>query len=130
MSTGYPPFLTDADPLLDNSYDFPQSVQSYIHRIGRTGRAGRSGRALTLFTTADAPYLRSIVNVMRNSGCEVPEWMLSLKAPSQNDKKNLRKRPVKRKEVNKATGSMAPKKPKRGKGHKAGKSGKAHQKDE
>jgi len=41
------------------NYDFPQSVQSYIHRIGRTGRAGREGDAITYFTDADAPYLKS-----------------------------------------------------------------------
>lgn len=35
------------------NYDFPQSVVSYIHRIGRTGRAGRRGVAITLFTEED-----------------------------------------------------------------------------
>ena len=40
------------------NYDFPQSVQSYIHRIGRTGRAGRSGEAVTYYTKDDAPYLK------------------------------------------------------------------------
>ena len=32
------------------NYDFPQSVISYIHRIGRTGRAGKNGEAITYFT--------------------------------------------------------------------------------
>ena len=57
------------------NYDFPQSVQSYIHRIGllssiffavrlrfplgRTGRAGREGKAVTYFTNDDAPFLKS-----------------------------------------------------------------------
>jgi len=40
------------------NYDFPQTVQSYIHRIGRTGRAGRPGAAITYFTKDDAPYLK------------------------------------------------------------------------
>jgi len=56
------------------NYDFPQSVQSYIHRIGtwgvivrafmlslplgRTGRAGREGKAITYFTNDDAPFLK------------------------------------------------------------------------
>jgi ATP-dependent RNA helicase DDX52/ROK1 len=40
------------------NYDFPQSVQSYIHRIGRTGRAGRSGESVTYYTKDDAPYLK------------------------------------------------------------------------
>ncbi|KAI8339245.1 P-loop containing nucleoside triphosphate hydrolase protein [Chlamydoabsidia padenii] len=61
------------------NYDFPQTVQSYIHRIGRTGRAGRQGEAITYYTKDDFDYLKSIVNVMRESGCEVPEWMLSMK---------------------------------------------------
>ncbi|KAG4306518.1 hypothetical protein PORY_000506 [Pneumocystis oryctolagi] len=41
------------------NYDFPTSVQSYIHRIGRTGRAGRCGQAITYFATSDIQYLRS-----------------------------------------------------------------------
>lgn len=40
------------------NYDFPQSVVSYIHRIGRTGRGGRTGEAITFFTMQDAMYLR------------------------------------------------------------------------
>lgn len=61
------------------NYDFPTTTASYIHRIGRTARGGKKGRAITLFTKDDADSLRMIVNVMRQSGCEVPEWMLQLK---------------------------------------------------
>lgn len=43
------------------NYDFPQTVQSYIHRIGRTGRAGRAGESVTYFTNDDAPYLKTYV---------------------------------------------------------------------
>ncbi|KAJ2991650.1 DEAD (Asp-Glu-Ala-Asp) box polypeptide 52 [Globomyces sp. JEL0801] len=78
------------------NYDFPQSIQSYIHRIGRTGRAGRRGEAITYFTKEDLPYLKSIVNVMKDSGCDVPDWMLTLKKPTKNMKKNARNRPVNR----------------------------------
>ena len=61
------------------NYDLPQTPVAYIHRIGRTGRAGQSGRAVTFFTEADVPRLRSIANVMKLSGCDVPEWMLHIK---------------------------------------------------
>ncbi|KAJ2062112.1 RNA-dependent ATPase rok1 [Coemansia sp. S146] len=81
------------------NYDFPQSAQSYIHRIGRTGRAGREGKAITFFTKEDGPHLKTIVNVMRESGCEIPEWMLQLKKPSQDDKKKLKKKPVERNNI-------------------------------
>lgn len=60
------------------NFDWPESVQSYVHRIGvfqaspacnsfsrtragRTGRAGRQGTAITYFTDDDAPYLKSYV---------------------------------------------------------------------
>ncbi|KAH6573220.1 hypothetical protein BASA62_003067 [Batrachochytrium salamandrivorans] len=86
------------------NYDFPQTVQSYIHRIGRTGRAGRAGDAITYFTKEDAPYLKSIVNVMKASGCDVPEWMLNLKNPTNNMKKNLRNRPLRRDQIKTVSG--------------------------
>ncbi|ORX48161.1 P-loop containing nucleoside triphosphate hydrolase protein [Piromyces finnis] len=82
------------------NYDFPQSVQSYIHRIGRTGRAGRDGEAVTFFSRDDVTYLKSIVNVMKSSGCDVPDWMLELKKPTKEMKKKLRNRPIQRKTIN------------------------------
>ncbi|CCF49216.1 hypothetical protein NDA11_000161 [Ustilago hordei] len=81
------------------NYDFPQSVQSYIHRIGRTGRAGREGRAITYFTKEDAAHLKTVVNVMRQSGCEVPEWMLTLKGPGKKGRKTLKQRAPERKDI-------------------------------
>eukprot|EP00970_Alexandrium_tamarense_P009100 scaffold1795_cov187-Alexandrium_tamarense.AAC.18 len=63
------------------NYDLPMEGVTYVHRIGRTGRAGRAGRAITFFTEADFENLRTIANVMKLSGCEVPEWMLTLKYP-------------------------------------------------
>ncbi|GAA5961408.1 hypothetical protein JCM21900_004901 [Sporobolomyces salmonicolor] len=87
------------------NYDFPQSAMSYIHRIGRTGRAGKEGRAITFFTKADAGHLKTIVNVMRQSGCDVPTWMLALPAPSQDAKKALKMKPIGRKDVSRTNGS-------------------------
>ena len=43
------------------------------------GRAGRTGESVTFFTENDIPNLRSIANVMKLSGCDVPDWMLSIK---------------------------------------------------
>lgn len=68
------------------NYDLPASGITYVHRIGRTGRAGRKGRAIALFTEADFVNLRTIANVMKQSGCKVEDWMLQLR-------KNNRKTP-------------------------------------
>jgi hypothetical protein len=40
--------------------------------------AGRSGEAITLYTKDDIGLLRSIANVMKASGMQVPEWITSL----------------------------------------------------
>ncbi|KAL4250098.1 ATP-dependent RNA helicase ROK1 [Abortiporus biennis] len=73
------------------NYDFPQSVQSYVHRIGRTGRMGREGKAITYFTNEDAPYLKMIANVILQSGSTVPEWILKLPKPSKMKRRNMGK---------------------------------------
>ncbi|RKP02027.1 hypothetical protein CXG81DRAFT_25320 [Caulochytrium protostelioides] len=57
------------------NYDFSTSVATNIHRIGRTGRGGGPGKALTLFTRDDGDRLRPIVQVMLQSGTELPEWL-------------------------------------------------------
>jgi ATP-dependent RNA helicase DDX52/ROK1 len=81
------------------NYDFPQSLQSYIHRIGRTGRAGHRGKAITFFTKEDGPFLKSIASVIKSSGGEVHDWMLDLRKPTKKEKKKLRKKPVDRKAI-------------------------------
>ena len=86
------------------NYDFPQSTVSYVHRIGRTGRAGRKGKAITFFTESDMEYLRSIANVMKISGCDVPEWMLSMKRVNKNRKKYMQKFAPKRGSVSTVSG--------------------------
>jgi ATP-dependent RNA helicase DDX52/ROK1 len=68
------------------NYDLPPSGITYVHRIGRCGRAGRKGKAITLFTEADFDNLRTIANIMKQSGCKVEDWMLQLKK-SNNKKK-------------------------------------------
>ncbi|GJE87883.1 DEAD/DEAH box helicase [Phanerochaete sordida] len=73
------------------NYDFPQSVQSYVHRIGRTGRAGREGKAVTYFTDEDAPFLKTIANVILQSGSTVPDWILKLPKPSKMKRREMGK---------------------------------------
>ncbi|CAK1551370.1 unnamed protein product [Leptosia nina] len=75
------------------NYDFPPSAISYIHRVGRAGRAGQKGRAITFFTQDDVVNLRSIASVMKQSGCEVPEYMLTIKQDNNKRKRLLKKAP-------------------------------------
>jgi len=78
------------------NYDFPSGTMDYVHRVGRTGRAGRGGEAVTFFTEEDGDKLRAVVNVMREAGCEVPAWMLTLKKTRRghyNAKAGVARRP-------------------------------------
>ena len=49
------------------NYDLPDSVDSYVHRIGRTGRAGREGTAIALIRPMDRRKLRDIERHVRQS---------------------------------------------------------------
>lgn len=81
------------------NYDFPPSAISYIHRIGRTGRAGHKGEAVTFFTLQDTVNLRSIATIMRDSGCEVPEYMLAMKKHSKKERRKLEHSAPKRERI-------------------------------
>ncbi|CAO1621792.1 unnamed protein product [Jaminaea pallidilutea] len=99
------------------NYDFPLSVESYIHRVGRTGRAGRKGQAVTFFTTDDAPYLRKVVNLLKSrwsgAGVEemvkrVPAYLLEMpkdKKKRKESKRAKRPAPVQRQGISDASGS-------------------------
>ncbi|KAF1770811.1 hypothetical protein GCK72_002634 [Caenorhabditis remanei] len=78
------------------NYDLPTSIVSYIHRVGRTGRAGKSGHAVTYFTDTDMKYIKSIATVIRQSGFEVPEYLLEMKKVSRDRKKEMLKHAPKR----------------------------------
>lgn len=73
------------------NYDVPQTAQAYVHRIGRTGRNNRQGKAVTFYTKQDTLAIKPIINVMRQSGCEVAEWMDRISKLSKREKESLRK---------------------------------------
>jgi ATP-dependent RNA helicase DeaD len=49
------------------NYDLPDSVESYVHRIGRTGRAGKEGTAISIVHALDKRKLRDIERHVRQS---------------------------------------------------------------
>jgi ATP-dependent RNA helicase RhlE len=42
------------------NYELPNTLESYVHRIGRSGRAGASGTALSFVDAEERAYLRNI----------------------------------------------------------------------
>jgi len=49
------------------NYDYPQSSEDYVHRIGRTGRAGQTGTAYTFFTPQNSKQAKDLVEVLREA---------------------------------------------------------------
>ncbi|XP_055526115.1 DEAD box protein 52 homolog [Wyeomyia smithii] len=78
------------------NFDFPPSTISYVHRVGRTGRAGRRGKAITYFTKDDTTNLRSIAQLVKKAGGNVPEYMLKLRKRSRKEKRKLEQKAPKR----------------------------------
>ncbi|CCD23276.1 RNA-dependent ATPase ROK1 NDAI_0B02410 [Naumovozyma dairenensis CBS 421] len=73
------------------NYDVPRTAQAYVHRIGRTGRGGRSGKAITLYTKQDSLAIKPIINVMKQSGCEVAEWMNNISKITKKEKEAIKR---------------------------------------
>jgi ATP-dependent RNA helicase DDX5/DBP2 len=55
------------------NYDFPNSTEDYIHRIGRTGRADHRGIATTFFTAEDGKHSKQMISVLREANQHIPE---------------------------------------------------------
>lgn len=72
------------------NYDVPQTAQAYVHRIGRTGRGGRSGKAITFYTKQDSVAIKPVINVMKQSGCEISSWMEKISKMSKREKESLK----------------------------------------
>jgi len=62
------------------NFDFPNDVESYVHRIGRTGRRGRSGTAHSFITARpdDARLAKPLIKVLKQAEQEVPAALSNL----------------------------------------------------
>lgn len=60
------------------NYDFPGSLEDYVHRIGRTGRAGAKGTAYTFFTVANARFAKELINILEEAGQKVSSELSSM----------------------------------------------------
>ncbi|XP_036337138.1 ATP-dependent RNA helicase p62-like [Rhagoletis pomonella] len=53
------------------NFDFPQSSEDYIHRIGRTGRKHTSGTSYAFFTRKNAKCARALIDILREANQNV-----------------------------------------------------------
>lgn len=72
------------------NYDYPNSAEDYIHRIGRTARAERTGTAYTFFTEVNGKYASDLVQVMEEAGQTVPKALADLGGKMYSGRKRIR----------------------------------------
>jgi ATP-dependent RNA helicase DDX5/DBP2 len=72
------------------NYDYPNTSEDYIHRIGRTGRCEQTGTAYTFFTSGNSRQARELIGVMHEAGQTAPKELHDLAKTSQGGKGNIR----------------------------------------
>jgi len=72
------------------NYDYPNTSEDYIHRIGRTGRRDQSGTAYTFFTETDAAKARDLVAVLLEAKQEVPADLMEMASRGGQSNKSFR----------------------------------------
>jgi len=55
------------------NYDLPNTIDSYVHRIGRTGRCGNTGTAISLVGNKENKnVLRELLSILRENKQAIP----------------------------------------------------------
>jgi len=60
------------------NYDFPSTIEEYVHRVGRTGRAGKTGVAITLMTGQDGYQSTKLIGILSEANQQIPEQLLQM----------------------------------------------------
>jgi len=54
------------------NFDFPPTLEDYVHRIGRTARAGATGTAVSFFTADDYRLAPQLIRLMKDCKQDIP----------------------------------------------------------
>ena len=60
------------------NYDYPNSSEDYVHRIGRTARASKKGTAYTFFTMDNVAKLEDLISVLKEAKQEINPKLLEM----------------------------------------------------
>ncbi|XP_055388658.1 ATP-dependent RNA helicase p62 isoform X2 [Condylostylus longicornis] len=53
------------------NFDYPQSSEDYVHRIGRTGRSEQTGKSYTFITKNNSKQTRALLQVLREANQDI-----------------------------------------------------------
>lgn len=66
------------------NFDYPNSSEDYVHRIGRTARATNTGTAYTFFTMDNIKQSGDLVAVLKEAKQVINPKLLQLAESSRN----------------------------------------------
>lgn len=72
------------------NYDYPNTSEDYIHRIGRTGRCEQTGTAYTFFTPGNSRQARELLAVLHEAGQTACKELHDIAKSAGNGKGNMR----------------------------------------
>jgi len=65
------------------NFDYPNSSEDYVHRIGRTGRATKTGTAYTFFTPGNIKQSGDLINILREAKQQVNPKLIQMAESSR-----------------------------------------------
>jgi len=83
------------------NFDYPNTAEDYVHRIGRTARASSTGTAYTFITPNDSKNIDELIDILTEAKQDVPHALMMMKecfGGSKPDKKQWVKRGGKRRQ--------------------------------
>ncbi|KAL4715854.1 hypothetical protein ACJJTC_014586 [Scirpophaga incertulas] len=60
------------------NFDFPNTTEDYIHRIGRTGRQENKGESHSILTTENERLAKSLISVLKEAKQDVPDELYEM----------------------------------------------------
>jgi len=60
------------------NFDYPNSSEDYVHRIGRTARASKRGTSYTFFTIANARQAKDLIAVLTEANQQINPKLMQL----------------------------------------------------
>lgn len=77
--------LTDVDDIkCVINFDFPNTTEDYVHRIGRTGRLDKKGKSFTFMSSEDSRSADELIEVLRESKQTISPELMQLAQMSRN----------------------------------------------
>lgn len=78
------------------NFDYPQSCEDYIHRIGRTGRCKQTGTSYAFFTMSNMRHATELISVLRETNQEVSPQLIEMSDLAKIELQNAKNRKANR----------------------------------